>query len=183
MEQLLLRKERKWGLRKVKFSQAGSLVHKKSDRAGEAQSRDWQSPGPAWGCHKLRKKGRPTKSTLYSMHNICFTERTLKPKTHLSRELKKILQTVHIDTIFWKQILRCVNRLRDYIWEKYIPPWGVVQKAGYHHPEAWPAPMIVLKYIYFLPIIFIIMSTNLNVARENFTNGITRYIFTFSFAS
>lgn len=135
MEQLLLRKERKWGLRKVKFSQAGSLVHKKSDRAGEAQSRDWQSPGPAWGCHKLRKKGRPTKSTLYSMHNICFTERTLKPKTHLSRELKKILQTVHIDTIFWKQILRCVNRLRDYIWEKYIPPWGVVQKAGY--PPPW----------------------------------------------
>lgn len=159
MEQLLLRKERKWGLRKVKFSQAGSLVRKKPDRAGEAQSSDWQSPGPAWGCHKLRKKGRPTKSTLYCMHNICFTERTLKPKTHLSSELKKILQTVHIDIIFWKQILRGANRLRD-----YIPPWGVVQKAGYHHPEAWPAPMIVLQYIYFLPIIFI-MSTNLQQGR------------------
>lgn len=29
----------------------------------------------------------------------------------------------------------------------------------------------------------LIMSTNLNVSRENFTNSITRYVFTFSFAS
>lgn len=93
-----------------------------------------------------------------------------------------MLQTVQANWNILKANLRGANKRQDYNWENY-PPWG---KCGSESRSATLRHTLhnnSIKIHIASELFSLIMSTNLNASRENFTNSITRYVFTFSFAS